>query len=113
MTHDEIVRELRIAADQLDFIPPTSDCAALREIIPRLRTIADLLDRAPEPPAAAPEVRLNDDGTLDEVVAHGADVHLEQLADDQWWLAVGEVRLVLSSRGKITATMDAATRGNA
>lgn len=33
-------------------------------------------------------VRLNDDGTLDEVCAHGAFVHLEQMDDDQWWLGI-------------------------
>ena len=35
-----------------------------------------------------PEVRLNEDGTLDEIVAFGAYVHLEQMDDGHWWLAV-------------------------
>lgn len=35
-----------------------------------------------------PEVRLNDDGTLDEVVAFGSYVHLEQMSGSHWWLVV-------------------------
>lgn len=35
-----------------------------------------------------PEVRLNDDGTLDEVVAEGAAVHLEQMSGTDWCLNV-------------------------
>ena len=35
-----------------------------------------------------PEVRLNEDGTLDEIVANGAYVHLEQMDDGCWWMAV-------------------------
>lgn len=34
------------------------------------------------------EVRLNEDGTLDEIVAHGAFVHLEQLSKKRWYLGV-------------------------
>ena len=52
-----------------------------------------------------PEVRLNDDGTLDEVVAPG--FHMEQMDTDHWWLEVesGGERVVVSlqARGKITA----------
>ena len=35
-----------------------------------------------------PEVRLNADGTLDEVVAFGAYVHLEQMSAGDWWLGI-------------------------
>lgn len=34
------------------------------------------------------EVRHNDDGTLDEIVARGADVHLEQMSGTHWFLEV-------------------------
>lgn len=35
------------------------------------------------------EIRLNDDGSLDEVVATApTHVHLEQMADDAWWLRI-------------------------
>ena len=80
MTHDEIVRELRIAADQLDFIPPTSDCAPLREIIPRLRVAADTLEAAHKPPAAAQGPTLGELAdmvrkllTINDATPHGYD----------------------------------------
>lgn len=35
------------------------------------------------------EIRNNEDGTLDEVVVwHPEFVHLEQMADDHWWLRI-------------------------
>jgi hypothetical protein len=34
------------------------------------------------------EVRRNPDGSLDEIVAHGALVHLEQMDNCAWFLAV-------------------------
>lgn len=34
------------------------------------------------------EVRRNDDGTLDEVVAKDCSFHLEQMSEDCWWMAV-------------------------
>ncbi len=37
---------------------------------------------------SAPEIRRNDDGTLDEVVARDAVVHLEQMDDDHWWMCI-------------------------
>jgi hypothetical protein len=55
-----------------------------------------------------PEVRLKDDGTLDEVVAHG--FQLEQMNHDHWFLeiAVGDkaVAVWLTAKGKITATYE-------
>lgn len=39
-------------------------------------------------PKAAIEVRRNEDGSLDEVVASDAFVHLEQMSDKSWWLGV-------------------------
>jgi len=61
-----------------------------------------------------PEVRLNDDKTLDEVVATRAHFHLEQMDDNLWWLAVegcGERVVVwLQARGKITASFETEPR---
>jgi hypothetical protein len=64
-----------------------------------------------------PEIRLNDDGTLDEVVAQGAFFHLEQQSNTGWWLCVEvggrRVDVWLSSKAKIVAHCDetlAATR---
>lgn len=34
------------------------------------------------------EVRLSDDGTIDEIVAKGVDFHLEQLSDTAWWMGL-------------------------
>jgi hypothetical protein len=52
-----------------------------------------------------PEVRLNPDGTLDEIVASGASVHLEQMAGNKWWLEVEaggkRVSVWLTAKGKI------------
>lgn len=57
-----------------------------------------------------PEIRLNDDGTLDEVVAFGAFFHLEQMSGTGWWLCVEvggqRVDVRLNSRAKITAHYD-------
>lgn len=34
------------------------------------------------------QVRRNEDGSLDEIRADGCDVHLEQMDEDRWWLAI-------------------------
>lgn len=44
------------------------------------------------------EIRLNDDGTLDEIVGWGR-FHLEQMDDDQWFLDLGGVRMMLAYNG--------------
>ena len=33
-------------------------------------------------------MRMNDDGTIDEIVAVGVNFHLEQMDDDCWWMAI-------------------------
>lgn len=45
------------------------------------------------------EVRLNANGTLDEVVGHG-DFHLEQMSGDCWWMQLGDVHVWLSAKGR-------------
>lgn len=57
-----------------------------------------------------PEVRLNDDGSLDELVGSGA-FHLEQMGDNHWWMSLTgpggeEVHVWLQARGKITASYE-------
>lgn len=54
-----------------------------------------------------PEVRLNEDGTLDEVIGFGA-IHMEQMDANHWWLRIdcvggGAVVVNLIARGKISA----------
>lgn len=48
------------------------------------------------------EVRRNDDGSLDEIVGSGR-YHLEQMADDHWWMQLGPHIVHLMAKGKITA----------
>lgn len=54
----------------------------------------------------AAELRLNDDGSLDELVGSGF-VHLEQMSANHWWMALetplGRYTVGLHARGKITA----------
>lgn len=59
---------------------------------------------APDAARMPVEIRLNPDGTLDEVCAPG--VHLEQMSATSWFLSVGEVNLWLNSTGKITVTYE-------
>lgn len=44
--------------------------------------------RDPSAPAGPPEIRRNEDGTLDEVVADHASFHLEQMDDGVWWMSI-------------------------
>lgn len=34
------------------------------------------------------EIRHNDDGTIDEIVASGVSVHIEQMSDDGWFIGI-------------------------
>ena len=53
-----------------------------------------------------PEIRLNDDGTLDEIVGNGF-FRLEQMDNGRWWLGLygdnSSVCVVLTARGRIKA----------
>jgi hypothetical protein len=53
------------------------------------------------------EIRLNKDGSLDEVCAPG--FHLEQMDTGHWWMAIdddtGSVHVNLHSKGKIRANV--------
>jgi hypothetical protein len=35
------------------------------------------------------EIRRNDDGTVDEVVAENCSVHIEQMNNTDWWMQIG------------------------
>lgn len=65
-----------------------------------LREAAAALEAARED--AEPDVRFNDDGTLDEIVGSGK-FHLEQMGHDHWWMQLGPHMVNLSARGKIRA----------
>ena len=43
---------------------------------------------AGDPKTAAPEIRRNEDGTLDEVVASDCEFHLERMDTGQWWMSI-------------------------
>jgi len=51
------------------------------------------------------EIRLNEDGSLDEIVGEGK-FHLEQMDSDIWFLELDSVGLLLETDtgGRITAT---------
>ena len=34
------------------------------------------------------EIRRNPDGSIDEIVAHGANLHIEQMSDDGWFMGL-------------------------
>ena len=49
----------------------------------------ELFDRAADAlEGKPPEIRRNDNGTLDEIVAKNATIHLEQMHADQWWIGI-------------------------
>ena len=59
------------------------------------------------------QIRLNADGTLDEIVIDRCSIHLEQMADNAWWLGInrgsGQAATSLhitlhTTRAPITAT---------
>lgn len=54
-----------------------------------------------KPPEQGLEVRLNSDGSLDEVVAPG--FHLEQMSDTGWWMRI--------SSGKLAVVVNLFTKG--
>lgn len=58
----------------------------------------------PQPEVARAEVRLNDDGTLDEVVCRGDQ--LEQMDYNHWFLSMGDVAVWLHAKGTITASYE-------
>jgi hypothetical protein len=59
------------------------------------------------------EIRRDEDGSLDEIVAHDVAIHLEQMSDTHWWMSIEKAgRLyhlnLTARRAKITATVEAA-----
>jgi hypothetical protein len=34
------------------------------------------------------EIRRNEDGSLDEIVAHDVTIHLEQMSGGHWWMSI-------------------------
>ena len=52
------------------------------------------------------ETRRNEDGTIDSIIASGELVHLEQTADSEWFLSIGDLAIYLSSEsGPVVVTV--------
>lgn len=45
-------------------------------------------DKPPVQQATSLEVRRDEDGSLDEIVATGASIHLEQMGGNSWWMSI-------------------------
>lgn len=58
---------------------------------------------APET-TTVPEIRCDEDGSLDEVVATGCDFHLEQMGGNMWWMSVSSggstIHVTLSTKNE-------------
>lgn len=50
---------------------------------------------------SAVDIRWNDDGSVDEIVAKGCDVHIEQTDSKHFWMQIGNEVFWFSSRGII------------
>lgn len=49
---------------------------------PSPRKQGEAVSRAPV------EIRPNDDGSIDEIVAHGCNLHIEQMSDSNWYMGI-------------------------
>ena len=58
------------------------------------------------------EIRRNEDGSLDEIVASDVAIHLEQMSDGHWWMSIEKHGCLYrpqpqwARRAKITATVE-------
>jgi hypothetical protein len=59
--------------------------------------MAELCTDGPPVAAVTVEIRRNEDGSVDEIVAKGCDVHIEQMTDRQWWMQIGNEVFWLTS----------------
>lgn len=98
---DDLMKRLRSLAKLLDLHHP----AGAKEVRAAAAEIERL--RAAHTPAKT-RLGFNEDGTLDEIVAFDAFVHLEQMDSNQYWMSVtasGTTHTIwLTARGKITAS---------
>lgn len=58
----------------------------IRALLEKLSETHTITPRAPEP---EPEIRLNDDGSVDEIFAQNASVHIEQMDSNAWYIGIG------------------------
>ena len=103
--------ELKSPKQAADFLRACADLAHDDAVfMAHAKAVAQMFAAAPTAPKQPPEVRLNEDGTLDEVVGIGA-FHLEQMSDGHWWMSIansaGQVTVSLTTRGTIKATYEA------
>lgn len=65
-----------------------------------MEELRDAYYATPPLPSPAVEIRRNDDGSVDEIVAKGCDVHIEQLRKTAWFMQIGrEVFSISIGRG--------------
>lgn len=48
------------------------------------------------------EIRLDDKDRIDEVLASGADIHIERMDRGVFWFRIGECHFWMRSKGKIS-----------
>lgn len=53
-----------------------------------MREAADEIERLTALIKPAVEIRANDDGSIDEIVAHGCGLHIEQMSADGWFMGI-------------------------
>lgn len=53
-----------------------------------MREAADEIERLLALVKPAVEIRPNDDGSIDEIVARGCDLHIEQMSADGWFMGI-------------------------
>jgi hypothetical protein len=88
-------------------LPDDTPCAALQEIKAAFDALLLRLQAAQQREAECSgraEIRLNDDGSLDEVVGTGS-FQLEQMSGEMWFVSLGDVAVWLRARkSTISAT---------
>ncbi len=83
----------------------------VRALIAEIRSQREKMQAIREGRGTLQEVRLNEDGTLDEIVINDCYVHLEQMDKGAWWMGIGRgnspyLMVNLTSKKKIHATWD-------
>lgn len=107
---DDLVARLRAVGSDAQVKNKYGDVVARGPFPLCLEAAAEIERLRAAQPNDATRTEFNRDGTLNEIVAFGAFVHLEQMDSNQYWLMItaGETDHViwLTARGKITASYE-------
>lgn len=113
VSHSYTAAQLVMMAEGLETLDHlySNGLTTARRAAEMLRRLAD--DMPPSGPSGGNKlatVRLNEDGSLDEIVADGAEVHLEQMSATHWWLGIDDGtrfrHIGLHSKATIKAVME-------